>query len=70
MILIIDSGATNSSWKYIDQHENYHVEKLKGFNLSTTSIERFEIPNNLKRNKLVIGIFFFGAGTGSEEREF
>lgn len=69
MILIIDSGATNSTWKYIESSEDFETVKLRGFNLSTTSIDDQQIPINSEKNKLVKSIFFFGAGTGHPKRE-
>lgn len=63
MILIIDSGATNSTWKIVDSSEKSIIIKSRGFNLSTSDIEDFVIPNKAKPYKSVEMIFLFSAGT-------
>lgn len=69
MILIIDSGATNSTWKFIDSKEQSQTIKLLGFNLSTSAIADFQYPEDNPLNVKVKSLFFFGAGTGDENRE-
>lgn len=69
MILIIDSGATNSSWKFIDASEKSHTFKSNGFNLATAPIEQLSIPVTDLDYTLTQKIVFLGAGTGEESQE-
>ncbi len=69
MILIIDSGATNSTWKFLEENRTEGHHRLPGINLSTSSLDQMEFPKNLKINEKVAKIFFLGAGVGDKERE-
>ncbi|GLR15525.1 hypothetical protein [Portibacter lacus] len=69
IILIIDSGATNSNWKFLNAAEEFEFFKFKGFNLSTSNIDQlnYDVPEKYKST--VSKIFFFGAGTGNKAKE-
>ena len=69
MILVIDSGATNSSWKFIRSDESSQLFKSTGFNLSTSHIEDLNFNQAPELAKKVEKIFFFGAGTGYPARD-
>lgn len=69
MILVIDSGATNSSWKFISSDESSQLFKSSGFNLSTSDIEDLNFNQAPELAKKVEKIFFFGAGTGYPARD-
>lgn len=69
MILVIDSGATNSNWKLIHRDERFLFRRYKGFNLATHPIDHFPDPENLEGVQNAEKVFFFGAGTGHKERE-
>ena len=68
-LLMIDSGATNSNWKFMLNDQRVDTMKFKGFNLSTSHIHNFDfdIPDQYKGS--VNHVFFFGAGTGDHDLE-
>jgi hypothetical protein len=68
-ILLIDSGATNSNWKFIDGKFNEEVLRFQGFNLSTNTIDSFNFPIPDKYIGQISHVFFFGAGTGDALKE-
>lgn len=67
--LIIDSGATNSTWKFMQDQSTTEVLKFKGFNLSTSRIRDFTFAIPATFMDSITGIFFFGAGTGNFDKE-
>jgi len=68
-LLMIDSGASNSNWKFMASEEDHEVLRFKGFNLSTSHIQafKFDIPEQYVES--IQSVFFFGAGTGDFEKE-
>lgn len=67
MILVIDSGATQTKWKFLstDSSENLVSE---GFNLATHPIPKLQVPDS-EWNDKVERIFYFGAGTSLVQKK-
>ncbi|WP_235298280.1 hypothetical protein [Portibacter marinus] len=69
MILLVDSGATNSNWKFMTSEHEFVLHRKEGINLSTGTLEDHDLDFDDVQEDLVEQIFFFGAGTGQRERE-
>lgn len=72
MILVADSGSTNTDWVVLNQRKTLSNFKTKGFNpYFTTSEEVFveiksQTPKEIDINS-ISNIYFYGAGCSSEE---
>lgn len=70
MILVADSGSTNTDWVIIEHNEVKSSFSTRGFNPYFTSSEKVhsdltsELPKDLNPEK-VASIFFYGAGCSS-----
>ena len=74
MILVADSGSTNTDWVILNKHKIISSFKTKGFNPYFTSIEEVYSEIATKSPKEVIvedvkHIYFYGAGCSSTEME-
>ncbi len=67
MILVVDSGATNSTWKFMTPN-TAKIFTRPGLNLSTSNILNFDFTFPEFR-KEVSKILFFGAGSGYNEKD-
>ncbi|MCB2194954.1 MAG: hypothetical protein KQH79_03795 [Bacteroidetes bacterium] len=74
MILIADSGSTNSDWVIIKDNEIKSSFTTRGFNPYFTTSEKLhsdltsELPQNLNTEN-VVSIFFYGAGCSSHQMQ-
>lgn len=68
MILLVDSGATNSNWKFLTETDS-HTYTREGINLSTSHLQHIELKFSSELQSQVRKIFFFGAGTGDPNKE-
>lgn len=72
MILVADSGSTNTDWVIIENNKIQSSFKTRGFNPYFTTSKKIhdglvkELPLELDRNK-VENIFFYGSGCSSFE---
>jgi len=72
MILVADSGSTNTDWVILDNGKTISSFKTKGFNPYFTSTDEVfvEIKTNISNIidvEEITHIFFYGAGCSSEE---
>lgn len=68
-VLLIDSGATNSNWKFMVEDCGEEVIRFPGFNLSTSNLNSFDFLIPAKYRGQVSHVFYFGAGTGDVQKE-
>ena len=72
MILVADSGSTNTDWVILDQDKIISSFKTNGFNPYFTQSQeiydelRINVPKNIDVNE-ISNIYFYGSGCSSDE---